>query len=78
LLGLDPLNVANEGKLIAIAPAEDAGRLLGVLRRHPLGRYAMVIGEVTADPARFVRMATRIGGERMIDWLAGEQLPRIC
>ena len=78
LLGLDPLNVANEGKLIAIAPAEDAGRLLGVLRRHPLGRDAMVIGEVTADPARFVRMATRIGGERMIDWLAGEQLPRIC
>jgi hydrogenase expression/formation protein HypE len=78
LLGLDPLNVANEGKLIAIAPAEDAGRLLGVLRRHPLGRDAMVIGEVTVDPARFVRMATRIGGERMIDWLAGEQLPRIC
>jgi hydrogenase expression/formation protein HypE len=78
LLGLDPLNVANEGKLIAIAPAKDAGRLLGVLRRHPLGRDAMVIGEVTVDPARFVRMATRIGGERMIDWLAGEQLPRIC
>src|SRR5208282_5131739 len=77
LLGLDALNVANEGKFIAIAPAKDATALLGVLRRHPLGRDAMVIGEVIADPARFVRMATRIGGERMVDWLAGEQLPRI-
>jgi hydrogenase expression/formation protein HypE len=78
LLGLDPLNVANEGKLVAIAPADDAERLLAVLRRHPLGRDAMVIGEVIADPAHFVRMATRIGGERIVDWLAGEQLPRIC
>ena len=78
LLGLDPLNVANEGKLVAIAPAEHAATLLDVLRGHPLGRDAMVIGEVIADPARFVRMATRIGGERIVDWLAGEQLPRIC
>ena len=78
LLGLDPLNVANEGKLLAIAPAGDADRLLAVMRRHPLGRDATRIGEVIADPARFVRMTTRIGGERMVDWLAGEQLPRIC
>jgi hydrogenase expression/formation protein HypE len=78
LLGLDPLNVANEGKLVAIVPADDAEHLLTVLCRHPLGRDAMVIGEVIADPARFVRMATRIGGERIVDWLAGEQLPRIC
>ena len=78
LLGLDPLNVANEGKLVAIAPAADAGRLLDVLRRHPLGRNAAIIGEVTEDPARYVRMTTRIGGERIVDWLAGEQLPRIC
>jgi hydrogenase expression/formation protein HypE len=78
LLGLDPLNVANEGKLVAIVPGEDAAALLDVLRRHPLGRHAMVIGDVIADPARFVRMASRIGGERIIDWLAGEQLPRIC
>jgi len=78
LLGLDPLNVANEGKLVAIAPAADAARLLTALRAHPLGRDAMVIGEVISDPARFVRMATRIGGERIVDWLAGEQLPRIC
>ena len=78
LLGLDALNVANEGKLIAIVPAEAAAALLEVMRRHPLGRDAMVIGEVIADPARFVRMTTRIGGERIVDWLAGEQLPRIC
>ena len=76
LLGLDPLNVANEG--IAIVPAEDAAGLLDVMRHHPLGRDAMRIGAVIADPSRFVRMATRIGGERIVDWLAGEQLPRIC
>ena len=78
LLGLDALNVANEGKLVAIVPAEDSERLLGVMRHHPLGRDATAIGEVIADPARFVRMTTRIGGERIVDWLAGEQLPRIC
>ncbi len=78
LLGLDPLNVANEGKLVAIAPAADRDRLLAAMRAHPLGSDAMVIGEVIADPHRFVRMATRIGGERIVDWLAGEQLPRIC
>jgi hydrogenase expression/formation protein HypE len=78
LLGLDALNVANEGKLVAIAPAADRNRLLAAMRAHPLGGDAMVIGEVIADPQRFVRMATRIGGERIVDWLAGEQLPRIC
>jgi hydrogenase expression/formation protein HypE len=78
LLGLDPLNVANEGKLVAIAPAADRDRLLAAMRAHPLGADAMVIGEVIADHQRFVRMATRIGGERIVDWLAGEQLPRIC
>jgi hydrogenase expression/formation protein HypE len=78
LLGLDALNVANEGKLIAIVPAADAARLIAVMRAHPFGRDAALIGEVTVDPARFVRMATRIGGERIVDWLAGEQLPRIC
>jgi hydrogenase expression/formation protein HypE len=78
LLGLDALNVANEGKLVAIAPAADRDRLLAAMRAHPLGADAMVIGEVTADHQRFVRMATRIGGERIVDWLAGEQLPRIC
>ena len=71
-------DVANEGKLIAVVPAAEAARLLTVMRAHPLGRDATMIGDIIADPSRFVRMATRIGGERIVDWLAGEQLPRIC
>jgi hydrogenase expression/formation protein HypE len=78
LLGLDPLNVANEGKLLAVAPPDEARRLLAVMRGHPLGRNAAVIGRVVEDPHRFVRMRTLVGGERVVDWLAGEQLPRIC
>jgi hydrogenase expression/formation protein HypE len=78
LLGLDPLNVANEGKLVAICAAEDATDLVAAMRRHPLGGDAAVIGEVLADEDCFVQMETAFGGRRMIDWLAGEQLPRIC
>ena len=78
LLGLDPLNVANEGKLIAIVDPEAVGVLLDALKRHPLGAHASVIGEVIEDTHHLVRMRTRIGGERVIDWLHGEQLPRIC
>jgi len=78
LLGLDPLNVANEGKLVAIAGPEAADSLLAVMRSHPLGRQAAVIGEVTTDDHRFVQMTTSFGGGRIVDWLAGEQLPRIC
>lgn len=78
LLGLDPLYVANEGKLIAICAGEDAERLLAAMRADPLGRDAAMIGEVTDDPHRFVQMETRFGGRRVVDWLAGEQLPRIC
>jgi hydrogenase expression/formation protein HypE len=78
LLGLDPLNVANEGKLVAICAAADAPRLLAAMRAHPLGRDAAVVGEVVADAHRFVQMRTGFGGSRMVDWLAGEQLPRIC
>ena len=77
-LGLDPLYVANEGKLVAIAPAEDAQRLLATMRAHPLGRDAAIIGEVVADPLGFVQMETTFGGRRNVDWLTGEQLPRIC
>jgi hydrogenase expression/formation protein HypE len=77
-LGLDPLYVANEGKLCAIAPAGDAARLLDAMRAHPLGRDAAIIGEVVADPHRFVQMETSFGGRRNVDWLTGEQLPRIC
>ena len=78
LLGLDPLCVANEGKLIAICAGADAAHLLEALRAHPLGRDAAVIGEVIADPHRFVQLTTAFGGRRIVDWLAGDQLPRIC
>jgi hydrogenase expression/formation protein HypE len=77
-LGLDPLYVANEGKLVAICPGEDADRLLAAMRAHPLGRDASIIGEVMADPHHFVQMDTSFGGRRVVDWLTGEQLPRIC
>jgi hydrogenase expression/formation protein HypE len=78
LLGLDPLNIANEGKLLAICAAEDADTLLAAMRAHPLGTDAAIIGRVVDDPNQFVQMKTRLGGRRMVDWLAGEQLPRIC
>ncbi|HOE40252.1 MAG TPA: hydrogenase expression/formation protein HypE [Rhodoferax sp.] len=78
LLGLDPLYVANEGKLIAICSPEAADTLLAAMRAHPLGHGAARIGTVTADDNCFVQMATRFGGRRVVDWLSGEQLPRIC
>jgi len=78
LLGLDPLYVANEGKLVCICPARDAGPLLEAMRSHPLGAEASVIGEVVEDADGFVQMETGFGGARVVDWLAGEQLPRIC
>jgi len=78
LLGLDPLYVANEGKLVCICPAPEAEVLLAALRAHPLGRDAARIGEVVADPDGFVQMETAFGGQRIVDWLSGEQLPRIC
>lgn len=78
LLGLDPLNIANEGKLIAICAAEDAETLLAAMRTHPQGQQAAIIGTVVEDPHGFVQMKTKFGGRRMVDWLSGEQLPRIC
>lgn len=78
LLGLDPLYVANEGKLIAICAAEDAPLLIDAMRAHPLGREAGIIGSVIADANGFVQMETEFGGSRIVDWLTGEQLPRIC
>jgi hydrogenase expression/formation protein HypE len=78
LLGLDPLYVANEGKLVAICHADVAETLLAVMHDHPLGRRAARIGTVVDDPHRFVQMATRFGGRRIVDWLSGEPLPRIC
>ena len=78
LLGLDPLYVANEGKLVAVVEANATDTLLTVMRAHPLGREASIIGRVTADDQSFVQMTTSFGGGRIVDWLAGEQLPRIC
>ena len=78
LLGLDPLYVANEGKLIAICAADAADAVLAAMRAHPLGARAARIGTVIDDPHRFVQMNTRFGGRRVVDWLSGEQLPRIC
>jgi hydrogenase expression/formation protein HypE len=78
LLGLDPLNVANEGKLVAIVAPEAAPRLLAAMRAHPLGRDAADIGQAVEDDHRFVQMTTNFGGGRIVDWLSGEQLPRIC
>jgi hydrogenase expression/formation protein HypE len=78
MLGLDPLYVANEGKLIAVVPPEEADRLLDAMRGHPLGRNAAHIGEVVANPAGMVLMRSLIGGERVVTMLSGEQLPRIC
>ncbi len=77
-LGLDPLYVANEGKLLAICPAELAETVRATLRGHPLGQEAAIIGEVVEDPHGFVEMETTFGGRRLVDWLSGEQLPRIC
>ena len=78
ILGLDPLYVANEGKLVCICSAAAAESLLTVMRQHPLGRDAAIIGEVIADPHGFVQMTTDFGGRRIVDWPVGEQLPRIC
>ena len=78
LLGLDPLYVANEGRLLAICPPDLAEDALGALRAHPLGAGATRIGRVIEDPRRFVQMRTRLGGRRIVDWLHGDQLPRIC
>lgn len=78
MLGLDPLYVANEGKLIAVVPPEASERVLAVMRAHPLGRNAAVIGEVVAEHAGMVVMGSLVGGERVVTMLAGEQLPRIC
>jgi hydrogenase expression/formation protein HypE len=78
LLGFDPLYVANEGKLLAFSPAGQAEEVLSVIRQSPYGKNACIIGEVIADHPGRVFMKTHIGGERIVDMLTGEQLPRIC
>jgi len=78
ILGLDPLYVANEGKLLAIVPDSVAESVFAAMRAHPLGAGAAIIGRVTADNPGVVLMKTRVGGLRIVDVLTGEQLPRIC
>ncbi len=78
LLGLDPLYLANEGKLVAIVAAEDAEGVLRQMKGHPLGKDAAIIGEVKAEPRERVLLRTIIGSTRILDMLVGEPLPRIC
>ena len=78
ILGLDPLYLANEGKIIAIVPPEQAQGALEALRAHPLGKASSVIGRVTSGEPGRVTMRTVFGGSRIVDMLVGEQLPRIC
>lgn len=78
LLGLDPLYLANEGKLLAFVAPKDADRVLAAMKADPVAKAACVIGNVTEDNPGRVVMQTRIGGRRLVDMLAGEQLPRIC
>lgn len=78
LLGLDPLYLANEGKLVAIVAAEDADRLIATMQKHPDGKHSTIIGKVETSSQGKVILSTGFGGDRIIDMLVGEQLPRIC
>ncbi|MGB8473895.1 MAG: hydrogenase expression/formation protein HypE [Candidatus Acidiferrum sp.] len=78
MLGLDPLYVANEGKLIAVVEPTAAERILGAMRRNPLGRDAQIVGTITDAHPSMVTMRTRLGTSRIVDLLSGDQLPRIC
>jgi hydrogenase expression/formation protein HypE len=78
MLGLDPLYVANEGKLVAIVAPEVAKGLVNVMREHPLGREAQIIGRVTHDNPGMVTLRSNVGTSRIVDMLSGDQLPRIC
>ncbi len=78
ILGLDPLTIANEGKLLAIVAPDKVDVALRAMRNHPLGREAAIIGSVQADPPGMVFLRTDIGGMRVLDMLVGDPLPRIC
>jgi hydrogenase expression/formation protein HypE len=78
ILGIDPLYLANEGKLVAVAPANAADALLAAMRAHPAGQHAAIVGDVLEAPAGVVLLHTGFGGGRIVDLLVGEQLPRIC
>lgn len=78
ILGLDPLYVANEGRMAVFVPGEERDKALSVMRRHPMGKGACAVGEVIEDAQRLVTMKSKIGANRILDMLSGEQLPRIC
>ena len=78
MLGLDPLYVANEGKVLVLVAPEDSDLVLNKMRQHPLGRESCIIGRVVSEHPGRVVMRTGIGGRRIVDMLSGEQLPRIC
>jgi hydrogenase expression/formation protein HypE len=78
LLGLDPLTIANEGKVLVFCRATDAANVLAAIKEHPLGKQACVIGDVSEKPPGVALLRTTIGGERIIDMPTGEDLPRIC
>jgi len=78
LLGLDPLYIANEGKAVFVIPESSAGKVLNVMRKHPLGAHSAIIGCITDQHPGKVILNTSLGGQRWVDYLTGEQLPRIC
>jgi hydrogenase expression/formation protein HypE len=78
LLGLDPLNIANEGKAVIVCDTGEVDGVLALLRNHPLGAESARIGTVTATPKTRVILETRVGGERIVDTPVGDDLPRIC
>ncbi|MFN6004324.1 MAG: AIR synthase-related protein, partial [Dolichospermum sp.] len=78
ILGLEPLYLANEGKLVIVAPPEKADLILATMKNHPTGKQASIIGEIIPHPPGIVFLKTVFGAERIIDMLVGDQLPRIC
>ncbi len=78
LLGFDPLYIANEGKVVMVVDGENADDIVGKMRQHPLGRDTSIIGEIVEDHKGMVLLHTEVGGSRIVDMLAGDQLPRIC
>jgi hydrogenase expression/formation protein HypE len=78
ILGLDPLYLANEGKLVVVASKENADKILSAMKLHPAGKDACIIGEVITSPPGIVLLKTLFGAERIVDMLVGDQLPRIC
>ena len=78
ILGLDPLYLANEGKIVAVVPSEKAHELIEAMRQHPRGQDSAIIGTVKESPAGTVMLSTAFGGTRVVDTLVGDQLPRIC